>query len=303
MPKPKEKIYYPQTIDNQPLPNQVEEASFATSQTTGGQTFSTQKIKDQSLPAKRIAVELLSSALNTKTRKILAEFEFTEHGAIRIGKYVNGVSGDLRFTPNGLVARNKSGITTFAIDGDTGNAVFKGSIQSGSLITGQVVVGNGRVVIDGEDEGKITIKDDTDTTVIDAKGLVSTTSFTKSDTVLNAGSQTITSDGDEDITGATLTFTLKRESVVVILATSSGYMGLDAGDSGNGYVFIDVDGTEYFPRSHFYSGSLETGATHLIATLAAGSHTVKMVGHLSLVANTPIFNIYSYRLSYVVLGK
>ena len=150
MPKPKEKIYYPQTIDNQPLPNQVEEASFATSQTTGGQTFSTQKIKDQSLPAKRIAVELLSSALNTKTRKILAEFEFTEHGAIQIGKYVNGVSGDLRFTPNGLVARNKSGITTFAIDGDTGNAVFKGSIQSGSLITGKVAVGSGDILIDGE---------------------------------------------------------------------------------------------------------------------------------------------------------
>lgn len=152
MPKPKEKIYYPQTIDNQPLPNQVEEASFATSQTTGGQTFSTQKIKDQSLPAKRVAVELLSSALNTKTRKILAEFEFTEHGAIQIGKYVNGVSGDLRFTPNGLVARNKSGIITVGIDADTGDAVFIGTIQAGTLIGGKVAVGDGDILIDGEEK-------------------------------------------------------------------------------------------------------------------------------------------------------
>jgi len=149
---PKEKIYYPQTIDNQPLPNQVEEASFATSQTTGNQTFSTQKIKNQKIPSKRVAVELLSSALNTKTRKILVEFEFTEHGAIQVGKYENGASGDLRFTPNGLTARNQSGITTFAIDGDTGNAVFKGSIQSGSLITGQVIVGNNTWIIDGDSD-------------------------------------------------------------------------------------------------------------------------------------------------------
>ena len=148
----KEKIYYPQTIDNQPLPNQVEEASFASSQTTGNQTFSTQKIKDQPIPTKRVAVELLSSALNTKTRKILVEFQFTEHGAIQIGKYVKGLSGDLRFTPNGLIARNKAGETTVGIDGDTGDAVFTGTIQAGTLIGGQVAVGDGDILIDGEEK-------------------------------------------------------------------------------------------------------------------------------------------------------
>lgn len=147
-----DKIYYPQTIDNEPFPNQVEEASFASSQTTGNQTLSTQKIDNQPLPTKRVAVELLSSALNTRTHKILVEFEFTEHGAISVGKYENGVSGDLRLTPNGLVARNKDGTVTIGIDGTTGDAIFSGTIQAGTLIGGQVAVGDGDILIDGEEK-------------------------------------------------------------------------------------------------------------------------------------------------------
>lgn len=143
-----DKIYYPETIDDNPLPSQITGVSFSDSPGKGEVT-GPNKIKDQGVPYKRVAVELIGSALNTKSRKILAEFEFTESGALQIGKYTNGVSGDLRITPNGITARDKSGLTTFAIDGSTGNAVFKGTIQANSLISGLVVVGDNRVVIDG----------------------------------------------------------------------------------------------------------------------------------------------------------
>ena len=148
---PEEKILNQQTIDDIPFPDQEQE-SFSTSQSSSGGVIGMEKIKNQNLPHKRIAVELLSSALNTKSRKILAEFEFTEHGSIQIGKYANGVSGDLRITPNGITARNISGLTTFNLDAETGDAVFKGTIQTGAVIAGEIVVGNNTWVIDGDSD-------------------------------------------------------------------------------------------------------------------------------------------------------
>lgn len=135
-----EKVYKPIEISDNPLPGETE-TSVSSSQPKSGGVYSAGKTKDNAFPVKKIAMELMSVALNTKSRKILAEFEFTEHGAIQIGKYDNGVTGDLRITPSGITARDKAGITTFAIDGETGSAVFKGSIRAGSLMTGGSIVG------------------------------------------------------------------------------------------------------------------------------------------------------------------
>lgn len=145
------KVYYPDTIVDSPLPGQ-EPANFGISQATSGGSFSTEKATDQSMPTKRVAIELLSSALNTKSKKILAEFTLTEQGALQIGKYVNGVSGDIRLTPSGIVMRDKSGITTVAQYAEDGSAVFKGSIQAGSIITGLVIVGNNSLIFDGDNK-------------------------------------------------------------------------------------------------------------------------------------------------------
>lgn len=145
-----EKVYTPDTISDNPLPGQVEGAEYGSSQSTSGDELSQNKITENRFPSKKIAVELIGSALNTKSKKILAEFEFTDMGAISIGKYVPGVSGDIRQTPNGIVARDSAGVTTFALDGTTGSAVFSGTIQAGSIISGRVVVGNNSWVIDGD---------------------------------------------------------------------------------------------------------------------------------------------------------
>lgn len=144
-----EKVYSNEVITDQEFPVS-DPTSVSTTQSSSNDTFSNVETKDNDFPTKQIAVEVLSTSLNTKSRKILAQFEFTQSGALQIGKYENGVSGDLRISPNGIVARNLSGDVTFSLDGDTGDAVFAGTIQAGSFVAGAVYVGDSSVVIDGE---------------------------------------------------------------------------------------------------------------------------------------------------------
>ncbi len=94
-----------------------------------------------------MAVETIGSALNTKSKRILAEFQFADSGAIKVGKFAPGVSGDLRISPNGIVARNESGIITFSIDGTTGNAAdIAGDIVDVAMINSGVIT---KVLVDG----------------------------------------------------------------------------------------------------------------------------------------------------------
>ena len=151
------KVYEPETIQDAPLPGQDQQYSDASTTTSGGVT-SPAKISNNDVPRKRIAVELLSQMLNTKSKKVLGEFELVDSGGFRIGKQQNGVSGELTITPEGITALNKAGITTFAILGEDGSAVFAGEVQAGTFISGLVVVGDNRIVIDGENK-RIVIND------------------------------------------------------------------------------------------------------------------------------------------------
>lgn len=143
-----EKTYYPTVIEDAPFPQEGTPVENPVSSSAG--VLNPATVKEQSFPTKRVAVELLSSAINTRSKKILQEFQFTKSGAIQVGEYQNGVSGDLKLSPAGIVARNTSGITTFAIDGETGDATFAGVVQAGTLISGAVAVGDGSILIDGE---------------------------------------------------------------------------------------------------------------------------------------------------------
>ena len=160
-----EKVYTPQVIDDTVFP-QEEVEGISVSQSKSGDNYSPQTTKEQSFPTKRIAVETIGSSLNTKSKKIMGEFEFTESGAIKVGKYVNGVSGEVNLSPNGITAKDSAGITTFALDGTTGNAVFKGTIQAETVIGGAVAVGDGDILIDGETKRMIFYENDLPTIVI-----------------------------------------------------------------------------------------------------------------------------------------
>lgn len=143
------KVYTPTVIDDQPFP-QEGVPSLTPTQGAKEDIYTPQTTKDAAFPTYNIAVELIGTALNTKSKKILQEFQFTPSGAIQIGKYEAGVSGDLRLSPSGIVARDTAGNTTFALDGETGSAVFAGTIQAGTFIAGLVVVGNNTWIIDGD---------------------------------------------------------------------------------------------------------------------------------------------------------
>jgi hypothetical protein len=145
-----DKLYSPEIIPAVPFP----ETQEATTQSSGGSTDTsvvspTKTPVNVKFPVKQMALELLSTALNTKTKKILGDFTFGEIGAISIGKYENGVSGEVKISPNGIVGKNINGVNTFSIDATTGDAVFAGTIQAGAIVSGQVTVTGAFVVNDG----------------------------------------------------------------------------------------------------------------------------------------------------------
>lgn len=143
------KVYTPSEIEETPFP-QEGQASFQTTQSTSNETYSPKTTKEVDFPDRRVAHEVLSAALNTRSKKILQPFEFTQSGALQIGNYQEGVNGDIRISGAGIVARNSLGSNTFVLDSETGDAFFAGTIQTGTLISGLVVVGNNSIILDGD---------------------------------------------------------------------------------------------------------------------------------------------------------
>lgn len=161
----KQKIYFPETVTDTPFPTEEQPVSLEVAENQSAEVSQNKTTKAQDFPTRRVAYEVLGNALNTRSKKILAEFDFGKSGALQIGEYQNGTSGDIRISPNGIVARDSAGVTTFALDGTTGSAVFKGTIQSDTLISGLVQVGGDKVVIDGENN-QILVYDENDNVAI-----------------------------------------------------------------------------------------------------------------------------------------
>ena len=142
------KIYYPEVIETYALPETVVEEDTPSTNYIGKTNLVPKTQVNKAFPIRNIARETINEALNTRTKKILGEFTFGQVGAISIGTYENGVSGDIRITPNGITARDINGSTTFSLDGTTGDAVFKGTVTAGSLVTGSVTVqGQGAFIV------------------------------------------------------------------------------------------------------------------------------------------------------------
>lgn len=158
-------VFYPSVIPDTPLPEQVQQ-DLTSSQPSSNGVSQPATTTEYPLPTKKIAVELLSQALNTRSKKILQNFEFTQSGGLQIGVFEAGVSGDIRISPIGLIARDQSGNITVEIDGDTGDAFFTGTLRSSNLISGNVAVGDGNILIDGENRRIVFYDPDTGLPVI-----------------------------------------------------------------------------------------------------------------------------------------
>jgi hypothetical protein len=144
------KLYEPEVIQETPFPGEVEISDSLRSGSKN--TYTPTTTNGRPFKQKRTSIELLSTALNTRSRKILQEFELEQSGGLKVGNFEEGVTGDLRITPSGITARDIAGITTFAIDGSDGSAVFRGTLRAGSTIVADTIVneqassGNGRTV-------------------------------------------------------------------------------------------------------------------------------------------------------------
>lgn len=157
------KVFTPEVLADTPFP--MENEMNQTMSEPSGNVQTASAISDNSFPTKKIAVDTIGSSLNTKSRKIIQEFSFTQSGAIQVGTYELGVSGDIKISPNGIVARDSSGTTTFALDGTTGDAVFAGQIRAGSAIVADTIAiessntGYGRIVFYNDGLPSIVIGD------------------------------------------------------------------------------------------------------------------------------------------------
>ena len=97
----------------------------------------------------QVVTDIIGTNLDTQSKRILGGFTFGKLGSLQIGDYEEGETGDIRITPDGIVARNIAGVTTFALDGDTGDATFAGTIMAGSVISGSLVTGSILISDDG----------------------------------------------------------------------------------------------------------------------------------------------------------
>lgn len=134
-----EKVYTQETIKDTPFPTEGVPQT-GNSQSEKG-VYTPSEIKETPFPAKQTATELLSNSLNTKSQKILGVFQFTKYGAIQVGTLEVGVSGEIKISPVGITAKNKDGTTTFALDGDTGDASFLGTINASKIIASEFNAG------------------------------------------------------------------------------------------------------------------------------------------------------------------
>lgn len=129
------KVYTPEVIEDKPFPISGDQPVIESnsSSTEKKQVFAPKETQEQAFPLKMVAKELFSTAINTISKKILKTFEFAKSGALQIGEYIHGIAGEIKISPDGIVAKNKDGNTTFAIDGTTGDAIFSGDVRASTF--------------------------------------------------------------------------------------------------------------------------------------------------------------------------
>jgi hypothetical protein len=88
-----------------------------------------------------VITDVINARFDTQSKTILASFTFGTSGALQVGTYSAGVSGDIKISPNGILARNSSNATTFALDATTGDATFAGTLVAAAGTLGSITAG------------------------------------------------------------------------------------------------------------------------------------------------------------------
>lgn len=300
-----EKLYTPTIVSDTPFPTDTQISSTQPQTQVGTGNFTPQQTGDKSTPKKRIAVELLSTALNTRSRKILEKFDLQQSGGLQIGNFEEGISGDIRLTPNGLTGRNIAGTTTFALDTD-GNLILVGELRSGTLITGDVI-------IDGD--GALRIQNEQGSTILDALGIVSANNF-QTGNANGSPNSTFTTGTYTTVSGSTLSLNLLRSARVLLLLTvQSAHAQTSAGSDMSGRVFytVHVDDVAQTPEilidtSYVNASGIKENvfrkvySTSLLKTLSKGSHDITIKYKIDSASNITA-TLHTWDLTFVVLGN
>jgi len=191
------------------------------------------------------------SAINTATGTIITPFSFGTSGAIQIGTYSYGSTGDIRISPNGILGRDNTGATTFSINGTTGIAVLNG-----------LVVGTNVGLGTAEDSAGVTtiIGDTVTTTYVNALSVVAGSVAAENITgtyITGKTVQTATSGDRIILNGSNNTIEFKNGST--LYAEMEPYSS-----SGNVGLFISTPGT-YHLASMFVGESTTTSLVVLSA--------------------------------------
>jgi len=154
--------------------------------------------------------------------------------------------------------------------------------------------------------GKITIQNDSDTTSIDAKGIVSSENFVQSASVNLSLNQVVSGASETDITGATLTFTVARSRLILIMFSTSNTLNQSAGNTANFTVRLRVGASDVARTINVNvvvgDGNYHTYSNFYTTTLTAGTYTVKLTGQLETITGAPTATVYDYRLAYFLMG-
>lgn len=230
---------------------------------------------------------------------------------------------------NNIFGRDARGIWLGAADFE--NAPFRVDMQGNSVLTSAIIAGsifvggaeNGQIIVKDAlgatiiildntgieiDNGKLTIKDQNNTTIIDPVGLVSTANFGIASHFDN-GTHTTNSTSPVDLSGSTLTtFTLSRNTKFQLsfggysdnsdFGINGDFTLLSIVDNGSLITFVPLVAT-YFPGGGSGIDAAYASRT-IIVTFPSGSHTLKLQFQSVFGGNA---NIYAYDISYVQLGK
>lgn len=186
------------------------------------------------------------NAISTATNTILGSFTFGASGALQIGTYSAGVTGDIRISPTGILGRDKNNATTFSINATTGVAVL-----------------NGLVV--GTNVGLGTAQDSTGVTTI--IGNTVTTGY------VNALSVVAGSVACENLTGTTITGKIFKTAASGQRVELSNTLAVFYNSSNAEVVDLYADTTAYYIKGMQSNSSIyiEAGASGSISFLNNGS--------------------------------
>lgn len=157
--------------------------------------------------------------------------------------------------------------------------------------------------------GSITLNDTAGSTVIDSKGVVSTTQFSQNNTIIDALNQNIAGTATEDVTNSEYSLVLGRATLCYFPFTVQHYL-IENGASHNcdAQIFFNINGTVpgavgRYITTNTGNTSLITSSCYYLEEIGAGTATIKLQARLSRLVGTASMTIVMFRSSYITFGK